>query len=237
MPSSRILARMCRAFCSTAPSHMTVVTEQPLRVPHRPVVLEGVSWSTYEALLRDLGARGQRMFLTYDRGTLEIMAPSPFHERFKTLIGSFVVAIRIGRRIRVASYGSATYRREDLDRGLEPDECYYVQNEPRLRGRSEIDLSVDPPPDLAVEMDYTHHAVDRESIYAALGVPEIWVCDGKQIRFLLRTPEGQYVQTRSSAAFPFLTSADLERFIAIANVSGDDDALYAFVDWLSTAPR
>ncbi len=221
---------------------MTILADKPSPAGPGAIVLEGVSWETYESLLRDLEARGQRMYLTYDRGTLEIMAPSPFHERYKTLLGSFLVAIRIGRRIRVASYGSATYRREDLERGLEPDECYYVQNEPLLRGRSEIDLRSDPPPDLVIEMDYTHHEVDRESIYAAMGVPEIWVCDGRRLMILLRNAGGGdagngYDSAPASRAFPFLTAVDLEGFIRIANEANDDDALYAFVDWLAKSPN
>lgn len=212
---------------------MTIADERlsPSRVG--PVVMRGVTWETYDSLLKDLEATGQRMYLTYDRGTLEIMAPSHFHERFKTLLASFIVAIRIGRRIRVASFGSATYRREDLERGLEPDECYYVQNESRVRGRSTIDLQTDPPPDLAIELDYTHHAVDRQSIYAALGVTEIWVCDGLRLVILHRKTSTQYQSAPASLAFPFLTAADLERFIRIAIDSNDDDALHAFVAWLA----
>lgn len=111
-----------------------------------------------------------------------------------------------------------------------------MQNEPLVRGRTDIDLQKDPPPDLAIEMDYTHHAVDRESIYAALGVPEIWVCDGRRLSILLRQPSGTYTVGPRSNAFPFLTAADLERFIALANESNDDDSLHAFAEWLAQTP-
>src|SRR3954471_11347858 len=92
--------------------------------PSGPVVLHGVSWETYERLLDELDE--QHIFLTYDSGELEIMAPSPYHERYKTLLARFIETMTLELEMKVVSGGSTTFRREDLEKGLEPDECYYI---------------------------------------------------------------------------------------------------------------
>src|SRR5882672_4703239 len=176
---------------------VTSISEAP-----RSIVLHGVSWQTYETLLREIGE--QHIFLTYDRGDLEIMAPSNFHERYKKVVARLIEILTLELDIPIVSGGNTTFRREDLEKGLEPDECYYVQHEPQMRDKWEVDLSQDPPPDLVLEMDYTHHALDRESIYAALGVPELWRCNGNRLEVLLLGTNGAYQLSTKSLAFPFL---------------------------------
>src|SRR4051812_35754367 len=94
--------------------------------PAAPIVLRGVSWDVYESLLGQLERAGQHLYLTYDRGNLEIMPPSPFHERYKTILGRMIETMSVELDIPIVGLGSTTCRREDLKRGLEPDECYYV---------------------------------------------------------------------------------------------------------------
>jgi Uma2 family endonuclease len=172
--------------------------------PH--VVLDGVSWEAYEQLLRDLGNRPIRV--TYDRGKLEIMAPLINHERWKSRYGRLIEVMCEELDLDVEMAGSTTFRREDLDRGLEPDECYYLQHADAVRGKNELDLTVDPPPDLVIEVDITHKSVPKEPIYAALGAPELWRFDGKKLT-VLRLRKGKYHPAASSGVFPFLP---LERF-------------------------
>jgi Uma2 family endonuclease len=203
--------------------------EQP---PAGPVVLKGISWAVYEALLADLERSGQHVYLTYDRGTLEIMPPSPFHERYKTALGRLIETLSTELAIPTTGLGSTTFKREDLARGLEPDECYYVQHAPQMEGRFELDLLRDPPPDLAIEMDHTHHAKGRDGIYAALGVPEVWQFDGGRIRAFKRTHDGRYEAIEYSLAFPFLKVTELERFLQLARTTNDFRAAVAFRDWL-----
>jgi Uma2 family endonuclease len=155
------------------------------------VVLRGVSWSTYEALLADVDAPGSR--ITYDRGDLEIMSPFDEHERFKRLIGRLIETLTEESEIPIRSSGSTTFRSEPKRRGLEPDESYYVANEPRVRGRDEIDLAVDPPPDLVVEVKITQSAIDRMPLCAALGVPEVWRYDGRSLQVVQLQPHGSTV--------------------------------------------
>src|SRR5688572_26565724 len=136
------------------------VSSPPARVePRNHFVLHGVSWQLYEMLLNEIG--DQHIYITYDEGSLELMSPSPTHERWKKVIGAMIelMAIEMGRPCEML--GSTTFRRQDLEKGLEPDECYYFENAERVRGKSEIDLRRDPPPDLVVEMDVTHRSIDR----------------------------------------------------------------------------
>jgi len=172
-----------------------------------PIVLSGVRWQTYEARLEDLGNR--RIRLTYDRGNLEIMAPQFRHERYAGVLGEVVKALAAGAKVRVLSAWSTTFRREDLERGLEPDRCFYIRNLPAVLGKLEIDLSCDPPPDLALEIDIMSSCLDRLGIYAALGVQEVWRFDGQQFTVLLRRDAIGYDRADASLTFPGLPIAEV----------------------------
>jgi Uma2 family endonuclease len=163
------------------------------------IVLQGIGWDLYVAL-RDLPEnRNKRM--VYDRGVLEIMTLSSFHERIAELIARFVDEWTVAQGIPVVSCGSMTFQREDLDRGLEPDKCYYIQHEPLIRGRRQIDLTVDPPPDLVVEVNYVSSSLDKMAIYADIGVPEVWRWRDESLQ-VFALAERQYQPRNDSACLP-----------------------------------
>jgi Uma2 family endonuclease len=200
------------------------------------VLLQNICWSTYEALLEDIGPHpGKR--ITYDRGLLEIMTTSPRHERIKTVIRRLLEAMTLELGIRIIGVGSATWKRKDLQRGLEPDECYYIGNEEVVRGRDDIDLPRDPPPDLLVEVDISRSSLKRHAIHAAFGVAEVWRFDGDKVRFEKLQPNGDYRETEKSAAFPFLAAADLNRFLAMRGSLDDTSLMQTFREWGRKALR
>jgi Uma2 family endonuclease len=211
---------------------MATMIDSPPVAGAEPILLHGITWAVYEGLLHNLENSRQRMYLTYDRGTLEIMAPSSFHERYKSVIDRLIGVMSLELNIPISSFGSTTFKREDLERGLEPDECYYIQHEPQMGAKFDLDLTSDPPPDLAIEMDHTHHAIDRDDVYGALGVPEIWQFDGKRLVALKRNEAGQYEAIEKSIAFPFLLISDFERFVLMAGKVGELKTAMAFRDWL-----
>ena len=133
------------------------------------ILLKNISWKTYESLLNEIGEHGG-ISLTYDRGNLEIMTPSAPHEKSGELLGNFVEVLTDELNVDICSLGSLTCKREDLERGLEPDKCYYIQNEDVVWNKEQIDLNEDPPPDLAIEIDITSSSIDRLELYASLGV-------------------------------------------------------------------
>ena len=165
-------------------------------------LLNGVSWATYEALVADLDHGGTR--LTYDQGRLELMSPSRQHEKLKRAIGRMIETMTLELGIPIDSGSATTLKREFQQRGLEADESYYVANEPKVRDREDLDLAVDPPPDLAVEVEISRPWIDKAPIYADLGVPEVWHYDGERLRVELLQQDGTYAQSPTSAAFPFL---------------------------------
>jgi Uma2 family endonuclease len=174
--------------------------------------VSGVRWQTYQALLDDMGNR--RIRLTYDRGNLEIMAPQFRHESYAGVLGELIRALAAAAKIRVKSAWSTTFRREDLEQGLEPDRCFYIRNLRAVLGRLEIDLNRDPPPDLAIEIDIMSSCLDRLGIYAALGVPEIWRFDGQQFEvLLLRRDADGYERADASPTFPTLPVVDVAELL------------------------
>lgn len=194
------------------------------------LVLGGVSWQAYVRVLRAFDDRHLR--ITYDRGALEIMTLSPEHERFKHLIGLLLFTLVEELGWRLAGFGSMTFRRKRKRRGLEPDECYWIQSEQAVRGKEHIDLKVDPPPDLVVEIEWTHSALDRLSIYAVLGVPEIWQYDGEDLRVQVLGADGHYAQASASRAFPFLPLAELERHIGSRSTLDEVELIRQFRTWV-----
>jgi Uma2 family endonuclease len=180
--------------------------------PNR-LLLSGVDWRTYCRLLRLFDER-RHLRITYDRGALEIMTLSPRHERFKHLLGLIVLALAEGFGLAVAGFGSMTFRRRRRRHGLEPDECFWLQHEPQVRGKDHIDLRIDPPPDLVIEVDITRSSVDRMGIYSVVRVPEVWRHDGQGLTFLVRQADGSYASAAHSLAFPQVTPADVAGFLA-----------------------
>jgi Uma2 family endonuclease len=180
--------------------------------PEQRIVLENITWDVYESILAAHQDCSVPRF-TYDRGRLEIMSPSAEHEELKHLIALYVEVIAEELSINVRGLGSTTFRREDMQRGFEPDACFYVQNAGRIRGKTELDLTVDPPPDVVIEIDLTSPSLAKFPIFAQLGVPEIWRYDGRRWQ-IFRRADAAYVEQAESLAFPSLTAEILTVFLA-----------------------
>jgi len=193
--------------------------------------VDDVPWEEYEQLLDDLG-EGYAVRIFYDRGRMEIMAPSPPHERAKNIIATLVVVLRDELDIDIESLGSTTFRSQWKAKGAEPDDCFYVQNALAVIGNHEtFDIERDPPPDIVVENERTSASLDKFAIYTALGVPEIWRERKKNVKFFVLTA-GSYVESSHSRAFPFLDSVSLSEFLMIGLAEGSRKAARAFRGWV-----
>ncbi|PHJ61999.1 hypothetical protein VF14_07245 [Nostoc linckia z18] len=193
-------------------------------------VLYNISWETFEALLRETGEdRGSRF--AYDCGTLEIMTPLFEHENPKSNFGNFIIALAEELDIEVRSAGSTTLKRKIAKKGIEPDTCYYIQNEAAIRGKQKLNLETDPPPDLAIEIDITSSSVNKFDIYAALGVNELWRYNGQDLKFY-QLVEGQYIESKLSIAFPIVSVSDISRFIEQSKSMGEIALLKLFRAWV-----
>ncbi|MEH2305708.1 Uma2 family endonuclease [Nostoc sp.] len=179
---------------------------QPTEIIH----LSGISWQTYENLLTELSA-SRRLRLTYNRGTLEIMVPSPEHERYKKVLGRFVETLGEELDVRIDPLGSTTFKRPELS-GAEPDECFYIRNIQLIKGKKRINLQQDPPPDLIVEVDITSSSKNRFEVYADMGVPEIWRYDGNSFSINVLQNQ-QYLSVERSLAFPNLPLIEISSFL------------------------
>ena len=204
-----------------------IATFQP---PPTYLMMYDVSWKSYEAFLDEL--EGRHLRITYDRGTLEIMSKSHEHEFDSELLADLVRMLTFTLDIPIHSGGSTTFKKESLDKGLEPDKCFWIQNEARMRGRRKFDSDRDPPPDLALEIEVTRSALDRMGIYAALKVSEVWRWNGKTLHVHHLTPSGKYREKETSRAFPFLPMAKLLAFLKQADSKDETSLLRTFVDWL-----
>ena len=205
------------------------VAHPPNIVADDRVVLPCVSWETYERLLADDEER-RIPRMTYDQGMLELVTPSMPHDEDARTVTRIVDIVAANQGIPIRSVGSTTFRRKDLERGFEPDASFYIQNEERLRGQREVDLTVDPPPDLILEMEMSRSARDKLPLFASMGIPEVWRCDGQRI-FIFVLDQDRYRESSGSQALPVLTSEVLTRFLAESRTMLSPDWFQAVSDW------
>ncbi len=197
------------------------------------IVFYDASWDFYEAMLREYDEEPSRM--SFDNGTMEIlMTISMEHEGYKSFIGEMISHIAQVFRIAMARRGSATLKSLPKRKGLEADQCYWVANERAIRGVKRLDLSIHPPPDLVVEVDVTHAVVDREAIYAAIGVAEMWHYEAAtKLTAWGLTQEGTWGRIETSRSFPTVRVGDLNPFLD-RFAAGDEETavLVDFRRWL-----
>jgi Uma2 family endonuclease len=215
---------------------VTVALQKQHSIDDEFVDLDGVSWETYEALLRDLENSHQFKRITYDQGRMVIVSPLPKHEIWKSLLGRFVETIADARDIPISTFGSTTWKRRDRQRGLEPDECFYIQHESKVRGKLSFNPRRDPPPDLAIEIEIRRMPIDRMAVYAALGIPEIWRFNGKRIQAFLLQRDRSYKNAEMGRAFPFLKPADLKQFLDMFGKTDQNSILREVRQWARKLP-
>jgi Uma2 family endonuclease len=178
-------------------------------------VFHNVSWDDYVAMLRIVGER--HIFVTYDGGDLEIMSPTYGHEDHGRILGRIVDTLTEELDIPAEAGGMTTFNRRDLGKGAEPDQCFWFREmAARVRGKKKLDMGVDPPPDLVIEVDITSSSLKRLKIFAALGTPEAWRYDGSALQFLHLQEDGTYQPREVSRNFPFFTVAEAARFLSEA---------------------
>lgn len=196
------------------------------------VILKNISWQTFEAMLSEMGEdRATR--LTYTEGMLEIMTPLGEHENINRFIDDLIRVLADELNLNLKKFGSLTLKLESMERGAEPDSCYYIQNEPSVRGKRDINLNTDPPPDLVVEVDITSSSLDKRLIYAALGIPEFWRYQGRKLQvFVLSEPILIYTETQQSPTFPFLDLNIIPQFIEQSLTDGETTTLRSFRTWV-----
>jgi Uma2 family endonuclease len=192
--------------------------------PGQQILLHDIGWSEFENILSELGDR-RASRLAYANKILEIMTPLPEHEYDKEILSDLVKAILEEREIEFITLGSTTFKNAKMARAIEPDQCFYIQNEARIRGKERLDLAVDPPPDLAIEINVTSRT--HPAIYAALGVPELWRKEGEclQVNIL---QNGEYIEVPRSPTFPDIPVEYLLETLERSRVLGRNAALKSF---------
>jgi Uma2 family endonuclease len=208
---------------------MLVAIKQIQVPPGQRVVLQHVSWQDFEAILADLGNhRSSRV--AYSQGSLEIMAPLPEHEVSKVIMTNFVEILLEELEIEFWCLGSTTFKHQFMQQGIEPDNCFYIANEARVRGKNRLDLAIDPPPDLALEIDVTSRT--HPEIYAALGVQELWQVE-KGIFKINLLQNGIYIEVENSSILPnFPLIKILPEYLQDAKSLGRNKTMRAFRAWV-----
>ena len=214
---------------ATATNYFAAIAHIPVGASLR---VDDVAWEDYEQLMYDLReSSAVRVF--YDQGRMEIMSPLPAHEKPVKVLHRLITALSDELNIDIESLGSSTLKKELQDKGAEPDDCFYVQHAAQMIGRTDLDLHVDPPPDIAIESDLTSSSLDRFAIYAGLGVPELWRISNQYVQiWLLRGTD--YDVSETSLAFPFLTVDALNEHLALGLAEGERKAARAFREWART---
>ncbi len=220
------------SFTDRSAKETLPVTTLELVVDQRNL-LRDVDWQTYLALSDTTDRSGCR--LTYDRGELEIMTPSMPHERFGTMIARMIERYSEIFDIEIRSVASTTFRRADMHRGFEADEAYYVQNAELIRGIAQVDLTVHPPPDLVVEIEISRSAIDKMSLFAAIGVPEVWRYDRQSLAVCCLEKQ-TYKPSVTSQVFPGFPLAYAEHLLGLQLASNETALIRQFARHCESLP-
>lgn len=187
------------------------------------VVLHNISWNSYKQISDVLQDETPAHF-TYDRGKLEIMVLSLRHENLKKLLAMLFERLTENLGVEIFAAGSTTFQREDLARGFEPDECYYVQNAEYMRGKASVNLDFDPPPDLTIEVDIKHSSLNRMEIFAAIGIPEVWRYNESELEIYVLRGE-TYKASENSQILPGVGCIEMTNLLQIGLGSSRGDFL------------
>ncbi len=197
--------------------------------PGQRVLLKDVSWQEFEAILEELGEK-RAAKIAYNRGTLEIMTPLPEHEVNKVLIGDLIKALLEELEIEFYPLGSTTFKNQLMQQGIEPDDCFYIQNEAAVRGKDRLNLAVDPPPDLALEIDLTSRT--HLSVYQTLGVPEVWRFEQGELQINI-LQQGKYIESENSPNFSNLPiKKAIPEYLQQVKKEGRNKTMKVFRNWV-----
>ncbi|MEE3718145.1 Uma2 family endonuclease [Tumidithrix elongata RA019] len=197
-------------------------------LPGQSTILHDIDWQQFEAILEDLGEKRAARVAYFD-GVLEIEMPLPEHEKVKVLIGDFIKALLDEMEVDFEPFGSSTFKHMDKQAGLEPDDCFYIQNNVVMRGARKLDLSIDPPLDLAIEVDVTSKT--KLEVYQAIAVPELWIYLDRSLKIYLLC-NGEYIESSLSPTFGTLPVREvIPQFIERTFQEGRGAAFRAFRAW------
>lgn len=194
------------------------------------LVLNDISWETYEKLLEIFSDRSIPR-LTFYQGTLELIIPGTEREVYSWTLGQLIIALSEEMELEIAGFRSSTWRSQPKATGKEADECFYIQNEAKVRNKLKIDLTVDPPPDLAIEVDLTHSSIDAMSVYAELKVPEVGLWRQGKLTINILKEEG-YVESETSLAFGSFPVKEIAQFMNFESDKGHNAKMREFRQWV-----
>ncbi len=185
--------------------------------PGRQLLLQNISWEEFESILDELGQK-RASRVSYSQGLLEIMTPLPEHEFTKEIIGDLVKTLLDELGIDFWPLGSVTLKKKSMIQGVEPDECYYITHEATVRGRNNLDFEIDPPPDLAIEIDITSRTTFDN--YEVLGIPELWKYNGRKLQINV-LQQGKYIESPNSYIFPQIDIINLiPQLLSLSKIEG-----------------
>ncbi len=203
---------------STESPILTLDADQRIDMPH-------VGWEVYRTLDRSRGGKANPRLLYLD-GRLTLVSPSRIHEYSSERLAILVTEVAVGLSIPFETTGSTTFRRRKKQAGAEPDKSFYFAQAPQIRGKREISLRTDPPPDLVIEIVHTHHADSVLEIYRRFGVPELWIWEDAALRILALHTDRTYSEVSTSVSLAPLTASDVTSWI---NRPDDDNLALSWI--------
>ncbi|MEL7334396.1 MAG: Uma2 family endonuclease [Cyanobacteria bacterium J06560_2] len=209
---------------------MVTLDLRQIKVPEgQTIEIQDVSWSEFENILHDLG-ENRNTRIAYSEGTLTIVAPMPAHEFVKVCIGDFVKILLEELDRDYVSLGSTTFKNAKMKKAVEPDDCFYIREYAKVLGKAKLDMSVDPAPELAIEIDVTSKT--QLEAYEALGVEEVWRYDDEQLRIDISV-DGKLTEVAQSSLFPkWMNKKIIEQFVTRAQVVSQGRAKKEFRQWV-----
>ncbi len=199
---------------------------------NQKLIMQGVGWDFYEQILAEY-TDSNALHFAYDDGILEIEMPKYDHEKVNRCLSRLIEYICLELDMDFANAGSTTFRQEKKTKGCEPDTAFYLANADSVRNLDNIDLSVDPPPDLVIEVDVTSPSLDKMPIYAALGVPEVWLFKNEKVEFFQLVGKS-YRKVENSISLPILSVEKANEFLLGGLTDKPKEWFKEVKDWVNS---
>jgi Uma2 family endonuclease len=172
--------------------------------PGSQIVIRNLSWQDFEGLVQDLGEK-RKTRVVYSQGTIEIMARLVLYERPHRIIAYIITTILEIQGRNWEDFGLTTFKLPGIA-GIQLDTCFYIENANKVKGATQMDLSIYPPPDLAIEFDVTSKTIFDAC--ASLGIPELWTYNNHRLTVYILKANG-YVESSFSTTFSNLDMTEL----------------------------
>ena len=205
---------------------ITVNPETLSLSPGSEIILRNQSWQDYEDLLAiRQDKKLPKLYFNAQNQGIRLMSSLPSHANRIDTLRDLVKSLLRFQQKDWQSFDPITLK-QFKQAGVEPDTCFYIANYQAILGKERIDLSIDPPPDLAIEVDLT--SLTNLEAYKPIGIPELWIYNSGVLKIYLFVDENYQESSQSLIFEDWDVKSILPKYVELAWNKGSSLGLRQF---------